>query len=468
MGRVMRKATVGGWSLVALMLVVGACGGTDGSDDPDGSGGGASEVELRSERPEIRREQPSFVSKDKIDTFLDVDWSSDVTKVDQMDALRDYDWQNQTYTFDADAGLNLQAGRVLVMSGLAVRRIESVDRSGGTATVQTGPATLEQAIDSGELGMDYETEFNEEMFRHSTMRFREMTMEDGYVTVGQPIQIDAGSVSVDVEGDTATYEASVGKYNYKMEFSLEGDRFQTAFNVTKGGEEGPEIRYGVSGHVDAPKHRLRAEYAEEEGLSDWAYETQGLSGELTLSISAAGSGDDGTSFPLPEPVFEFPVLIGGVIPATIEVGALLAIEAKVPDASMASVNIENTFEFGSDVGFQLAGQKMEAQSSVGSVTVQDGSLDMAAEFTSVQADMSLGFPRIGVSVAHGSASAKLQPIATLMGELTFNPVCQKADLSLALQGKYNLSIFGAIPISEGSEKFFEETETVLQKDCSDN
>jgi len=449
---------------ILSLLSAGACGGggDGGSDNSD--------IELTGERPEVRRQQPSFVSDEKLDTFLDVEWGTDVTLVDsdQMDALSDYDWQNQTYTFDGDAvgsaGLELEAGRLLMMAGLALRRIESVDRSGGTVTVQTSPASLDEAIEDGEMGMDYETEFNEEMFRQSTMQFREMNVQDGTVTIGQPLDIEAESVSVSIEEDSATYEATVQNYTYKMEFSLEGDRFQTAFNVVKEGSDGATIRYGISGHVDSPKHRLRAEYDGGE-LSSYSYKSQGLSGELTLSIAAAGSGNDDTSFPLPSPIFEYPVLIGGVIPATIEFGALLAIQAQVPDASEASVQIDNTFEFGSDIGFALEDQTMTANSDVGSISLNDGSADLAANFTSVEASMSLGFPRIGVSVLNGTAAARLQTISTLKGELTFSPICQKADLSLAAEGAYDVSILGAIPVSSGKKTFFERDDQVLQKDC---
>ena len=78
-----------------------------------------------------------------------------------------------------------------------------------------------------------------------------------------------------------------------------------------------------------------------------------------------------------------------------EVGVLMAIQAQVRDTSMASVQIDKTFVDGADVGFQLQDQTVTAESDLGSVTINDGQADLAADFTSVEASMSLGFPGSG-------------------------------------------------------------------------
>jgi hypothetical protein len=445
------------------MLLLAACGGTDGPGDP-GEG-------LTDERPTVLSETPDFISDAKLDTFLRVEWADDVTVVDRqaMSALQGFDWDRQTYTFDRgalnNAGVQLRSGKVLLMAGLALRRIRSVNRGGGTVTVTTGPATLEDAIKEGDIGLDYETEYTPEMFKYSTMEFRQATMKNGMLTIGQPLEIDAGSVNVEINQGMASYEVTAGDYTYTMDFSLEGDRFQTAFNIVKENENGPTIRYGVSGHVDAPKHRMRASYADGE-LSDYSYRTEGLSGELTLSITAAGSGPDSVSFPLPSPLFKYPILIGGVLPATIEVGALVAIQATVPQNVSASVQMENTYRFDSDIGFQLKDRTITPAAQLGPIQAADGMVDLASKFVPVSAAMSLGFPRIGISILNGTLAGRLQTVFTLTGTLTFGPVCQTAKVSLLGEGAYDMTLFGAIPVSSGKTQFFDEVERQLQDSCN--
>mgnify|MGYP006280788863 FL=1 len=445
-----------------LLLTLPACGGTDG---PSELGEGLSE-----ETPTVLRETPDFISDSKLDTFLRVDWADDVTMVDRqaMGALTNFDWQRQTYTFDRNAlnraGVQLKSGQVLLMAGLALRRIKSVNQNGGTVTVTTGPATLEDAISDGEIGLDYETEYTPEMFKYSTMEFRQATVKDGMLTVGQPLEIDAGSVSVEINQGMASYEVTAGKYTYTMDFSLEGDRFQTAFNIVKESDNGPTIRYGVSGHIDAPRHRMRASYSDGK-ISNYSYQTEGLSGELTLSIAAAGSGSDSVSFPLPSPLFKYPILIGGVLPATIEVGALVAIQATVPQNVSASVQIENTYRFDSDIGFQLQDRSITPAAQLGPIQAKDGMVDLASKFVPVTAAMSLGFPRIGISILNGTLAGRLQTVFTLEGTLTFGPVCQSARISLLGEGAYDMTLFGGIPVSSGKTQFFDEVERELQDSC---
>ena len=64
---------------------------------------------------------------------------------------------------------------------------------------------------------------------------------------------------------------------------------------------------------------------------------------------------------------------------------------------------------------------------------------------------------------NGTAWARLQTISTLEGQLTFSPVCQKVDLSLAAEGAYDVTVFGSISVTSGEETFFERTDQVLQK-----
>jgi hypothetical protein len=154
-----------------------------------------------------------------------------------------------------------------------------------------------------------------------------------------------------------------------------------------------------------------------------------------------------------------------VLPATIEVGALVAIQATVPQNVSASVQMENTYRFSSDIGFQLKDRTITPAAQLGPIQAADGMVDLVSKFVPVSAAMSLGFPRIGISILNGTLAGRLQTVFTLEGTLTFGPVCKSAEVSLLGEGAYDMTLFGAIPVSSGKTQFFDEVERQLQDSC---
>lgn len=460
------------WLVFAVLTavsfsVVAACGDEDGGGSPGGDD--APQMNPMPQEPLLKT--PDFVSEDNVETTLDVVWNDDLTivELDALDALIDYDWASQTYVFDRqraqDAGLTFEVGRPLLIAGLTLRTIASVDTGNGRITVKTTSASLEDAIDEGELGVSYDMEFSNEMFEYSTMRYQKLVAKDGVIRIEQPVTVESDGVTVTVNADgSTTFAASVGPYEYSMDFSMEGDQFRTAFNITRGPSDSTKVRYYLQGKVRAPSNRLNATFSGGK-LQTYDFDVSGLSGEVTLGIIAAGSTPDEFSIDLPAPLFRVPILIGGVIPAVIEIDVALAFNSVVPVQAQASVQLKNTFTFDGTMGYSLEAGAVKPHSGLTSYDLLNGSVDLASKFTPVNASLTVGFPRVGISILGNSVSGAVQPIFGVEGQLTFGPVCQKAALTLRGNGKFNISAFGLIPIASGTTDFFEKKERKLQDSC---
>lgn len=456
---------LGGLAVAGVALVLCSCGG-------GGDGGGEEGLVSEPQKPLV--ETPSFISPDNLETTFDVTWQDDVTRVqpDALDALIRYDWATQEYVFDAAAadaaGLALEKDRVLMIHGLTLRTITKVSHEGDEIVVQTGSASLEDAIQDGELGWDYQMEFTPEVFEHAIMRFREVQMSDTGVRTGELVSarqagLDESSVELTISGNEAHYTFTSGPYSYDLAFQLNGDTFATAFNVTKEYGGDTRVRYYVEGDVSAPTNRASASYTGGE-LQNFDYDTGGLSGQLRVGIAAAGSGPDEIKVALPAPAFRFPILVGG-IPVVIEIGAELAFNSDVPLEAMASVQVENTFNFDTDMGIRYDGSDVTTESRLGPIDLLEGNVDAASEFTPLHAGMQLGFPRVSVSVLGSSLSGYLQPELAVIGQLSFGPVCQKAEIRLGGTIGYDVSIFGVVPVASDEKELYREVDEAVQEGC---
>ena len=99
---------------------------------------------------------PPTVDEWRDDSFtFDVELAAETSRVQesQMDVLVDADAANHVYTFDAataDAsGLDLTVGRILILDGIAVRRISAVRDLGQTIEVETDFVPLNEVITDG-------------------------------------------------------------------------------------------------------------------------------------------------------------------------------------------------------------------------------------------------------------------------------------------------------------------------------
>ena len=459
-----------------LLLALAACGGEEGgANGTDGNGSG---VVPNPQPPEILTETSPLISPDRLETTFEVDFKPGIQRLRMEDrsALLLVDEATGTYTFDtvlaAQAGLQFETGQPLLVDGLAVRRITGVSESGEETIVRTDPGTLEDVIQDGEIGYEYDVEFTPEIFENAIISTQQAKLnKNGDLELG-PVNTEAQGL-VPPEDVTFTVNQSTGEVElkfkkgdieYEMGFILNQSTARARLNIIKkvGGES--KARFSFIGEMTAPKNRLRATYADGE-LGTVNYRSDGLKGTLEFQVATAGSKGTDVEFPIPVPTFKYPILIGGVIPATIEYGAGFAVKTNMP--GRASAQLSNTFEFDTTMGFDIVNKGVMTQSRLGALDLTNGMADLAAEFVSAGAGIQAKFPRVKLDIMGSSAVAEVYLVFELVGNISFGPVCQKVDLRLGGEATYSTSIFGVIPIAKSKEpvKLFDERKQELQDSC---
>lgn len=434
-----------------------------------GCGGGDPEIgETKVSIGEVYREPllatASYISDDKLDTHFDVKWNPklQLLRIDDLNALLSYDLAKQIFIFDTEKaeglGLDLEEGNPLLISGLALGKIKETSITGSKTTVTMEAATLEDAIDEGELGFDHEVEFTNEMFEASNIEFRKSNPD------GEALSVDSEDVSIALDADgTVSYRAKVGSFKYDMKFNLTKTKMEVAVNIVKELKGSPVIRFFAVGEVQAPTHRFGVKISSGK-LEDFEFSAGNMTGTLRLGVIAAGSGEDDLGISLPAPIFKFPVLIGGVIPAIVEMEIVFGIGGSVPPGT-GSVQMETTFVYDSNLGFTYdKSVGIRETSKLMGFEAKDGKIDMASNFIPMAATILVGLPKTSIKV-FGSASAALQLTSALLGELTFGPVCKKATYSLSGLGGYDISILGLIPVANGKKEFFKKEKVIYQDTC---
>jgi len=466
-----RGANVIARALAGLLVGGGltACGGDSGSNggSGDGSGNGGSP-----QPPEVLTETPDFISPDRLTTTFDVDFEPELQRLEMSDrdALLLVNRATGEYVFDTElaqqAGLTFTVGQPLLIDGLALRVITGVSEDGSETIVQTEQGTLEDAIEEGEIGWDYDVEFTTDIFRNAIITTRKARIEKGNLVVEKGTQKLVPPSDITLEVDEANRRTKItfaeGDIEYSMEFELNQNDLKVALNILKSFEGRQAARFSFVGDMQAPRSRLNAQYAGGE-LQTVDYDAQGVTGNLRFEVVAAGSGPEDLEFPLPAPIFKFPILIGGVIPGTIEYGAAFAIKTNMPPE--ASAQVSNEFMFDTTMGFEVVDKGVMTKSTLGAIDLENGEADLAANFTSAGAGLQVEFPKVGMTILNSSVAAELSLTFEVVGNISFGPVCQKVDLAFKGDASINTSIFGVIPVSEVEKNLFTEERPIRQEGC---
>lgn len=453
----------------AMAVALAACGGGEDGDSGDGNG---SNGNSSPRPPEVLERTPDFISDDRLTTTFDVDFQPDLERLElaDRDALLLVNEATGEYIFDSAlaqrAGLQFEAGSPLLIDGLALRVIESVSEEGDRTVVRTRQGTLEDAIRDGQIGWDYDVEFTTDIFENAIISTQKARYSKGNLVVEPGVHKLVPPSDITLEVDEANREVSIsfteGDIEYDMDFQLNQNDLKVALNITKSYEGRQAARFSFVGDMQAPRSRLDARYAGGE-VQTVDYDAEGVTGKLRFEVVAAGSGPEDLEFELPAPIFKYPILIGGVIPGTIEYGVGFHIKTNMPPE--ASAQVSNEFTFDTSMGFQLVDEGIMTQSTLGPLDLENGEADLAANFTSAGAGLQVEFPKVSMSILNSSVVAALALTFEVVGNISFGPVCQKVDLAFKGDASIDTSILGVIPISKVEENLFEREKPIYQDTC---
>jgi hypothetical protein len=429
------RTSLGLTSIVALILVLPACGG-------DGNGNGGS----------------GGIPEDFIDESLELQSGARVIEASLRDeALVSSDEEAGEYVFDASAlaagGIEIEPGQVVLIADEALFHAASVVPQGEELVITGSPATLPDLVDQGvlqwDLGLGSET-MPAPVFLIGDQELAPKGGASSGGSIDYSTEIDGFSISVKV-----TPSSSAGRLDVQIQVdrSVGGDSI--------------DFRAVATGTVRLFRHSL--DLAIQGGATEsWGFATQNLEFDLEVEVAGANAGTASTTLVLPGPFqLRFP------IPTTLPLGLNVAVsfnllaEVELPALASASTQFGATFRYQGSAGFRRTGTAgLTTEGHNGSTTLEVSDPNTAATAGPVSFTLAFSAPRIALNALTDQVTARLDNIYSMAGQLQGNPLsglCIESGAQHSLRGTVTAGFFG-IDLAEFSHDFFQDD---LFKDTGD-
>lgn len=419
----------------------------DGGDVATGAPGSVADAAL----VDWAADQENVVDLAPGEVTFDVTFSDDTVVVSPA-AVRQ-GTGDHTYTLDAGAAGGLDRGSVLLIPGVALRRVTAVDRSGDEVRVSTEFAALTDAIVDGEIGWDvglgpladFQTDPD------TTPR----VAVDASAARTAPAGLEPVEVGVTLGDGTMRQVAwtRTGDEDFPLQWRYSQDGLDYVFALGPGAEHvtvyiqvtrdvggRTSMAYTAEGRIELP--RTSGSVSIRGGqLRGAEIDQQGLSGTIDLTaVVAGGGGKIPFEFELPGIWFKYIVPVGP-IPVTIGITAKLVGDVEVP--AEASASASSSFSFGGDLGFRYEGTTVEPRVNMPDLGIVPEPADSAATFGNyVNAEFGVAFPEVSISLFDQGVIPRVFPAMYVGSRLQWGPLCKTGYMRIEVRGGFDFRILG--------------------------
>jgi len=345
-------------------------------------------------------------------------------------ALVSVDSAAHVYRFSADAlsaaNVPLQSGRILLVPGVALRRITAVNTTGGVSTVTTSYVPLNEAFREAEITWDAPLRYTPAVLAGARMR-------DGDEWLAPSVVQPNGSVQ---------WQYTAGANEITASLSTAGSNATIEVTVLKKTGGAADARFTARTVIGEMRSLARIDI-ENNKTERFDYDAKGLGGTVTLDMSAAGAGLGELAFNWPEAMIRFPLQVG---PLPVIVAIKVQVVTKLVVNGNASATARTSFTYGGDAGFRYNGTTMTTTASAGLGTpVLGASSGDAAAFIGNAVDAQFGFaaPKIEVGIFGETIVPFIRPEFFVGSRLQWGPVCKSAYVKYLVQGGIDLRFFGS-------------------------
>ena len=351
-------------------------------------------------------------------TAYEVTYQDGVTVVSKDDTMRHLVTiqEDGSYVFDSSANqiANLQPGGVLLLSGLALRTVVSVQKTGAGYLLKTGPAKITDAIKDGRLEGTYKIDFSRMQAKNSASAPR--WLHSRFSPFGT---VDAASSQTTVAVGVVEFDVDFAGYNYHVKFTPGNDRVDVQATIKFGGSQGTLAYEGVgylSNFVSTIKMQIKG-----GKLTNLDFTNSNLTGQVELKWFAvandamkSGAMAKITSWPaellksvlLSKAAYHVPILVGAV-PFDLRISLGFSF---IPAFTAKNTIVEGSkiIKYSGSGGFSLADGQAKPSGSInvqGNVTGQDnrvlsiGPVGFTAATEAPRLELTLGWPPATAPVA---------------------------------------------------------------------
>ncbi len=327
--------------------------------------------------------------------YIDSLSANSLVRIDSADYIYYFEGSDPIIT-------NLQAGDILLIHGVALRKVTNVTFNGDETMVETGYATLNEAIRDGEISWN-----------------KEINFKNGVIPV---VQMKGENIPVkSSDSDGFEFEFKYGEYKYRIKFAFTDTKADVEFEITKELVKPITARFLATGSIENFYSNTEMKF-EDSKLTKFGQKNSDMKGEMTLNLTVAGSGRDQITFDFPVVLLKYPVMVGP-IPVTINLKVLFVINCVVPVDGSSQVEVK--FTYNSTTGISYNGIEVSADASAGQRSM-DKNITQTGASSAIGANFGLAFPRLEIGVFEKLIVPWIQTAFLIGGDYTFTPPCQQA------------------------------------------
>jgi len=388
---------------------------------------------------------------------FDVEWSADTQLIegDAMAALDNYDPETGEFRFFTDQlaqfGITLEIGDVLLVEGLAVAFIESIEENGNTTIVGTSEATLADAIENGTIDWDVDIGYEQ-------LSQAQVIVANANVAASCVPEYDPG-------GSSVRFSCTFGDYTMTLKITSLGGGAELQYQVVQKVGDNATASFTGTGTLDRFNSAGQINYVN-GALDNWSYDSDALAMTLRIELAAAGSGDSNLNYELPVPMLKIPIPQLAILGVTIDIGAQLIASLSLPLAAGASAIASANYSYTGDTGFSYDGGDVATVASINGHDFTDGVIDPAAPIgVEVDAQFGIAFPRVGLGILTQEV-AWLHTGFIIGANLAWGPVCKTGYVRIVVEGGYEITILG-IPVASDKTTFAQRERRFPENGCAE-
>ncbi len=355
-----------------------------------------------------------------------------------LNDIIEYDTVGGTIVFNSSntKATKLVTGNVVILHGLALRKITDIEKSGGRITIYTEPAKLNEAITDGTISWSKTCDFYNALV---------------------PVGIIGGREVPFAPTPNGDFELKVkyGAYDYTISFKMQGDSTIVSMDIEKKIGSKATAKFSAEGTLMKFKSEMDLKY-KDSTAKDLKVSNENLKGDLTVSLTAAASGSDALTFEFPIVLLRYPFLVGP-IPVVLDVKVLFVANAVVPLDGSARVSA--TFEFNSQTGVKYNGTDVSAEANIGPFKISKNTAETGAS-NAISASFGLAFPRIELGIFGNVIVPYAQTAFLVGGDFTFTPACQQAQAEFIGAIGYEFEFLGFA--TSGKKTLWDEKKFLLK------
>lgn len=395
---------------------------------------------------------------DKVTYEVEYSATTRVFSGTKKEALEGVDSTGTIFTFNAQKlGEVPNAGDIIIVHGLYMRKVISVNNTGSQLIITTEDATLTEAIKNGKLEWQY------------TPKVSQIT---NIMVGGKEIQLKKTLAS------GFTYEFDLGNWHYVIWMNPNGQsatgqaELQVNFAVTNHAIAGGKITatLGAKGSMRLPQQAANINISN-NALSGFKCNNSSMRSELTLEYAAAFSEGGGQAIlELPSITMRVPLeAIAGIpipLPIFITFGISFNTIINLPSVT-ANAFGKCKLVLDSNTGFEFTGTGFDTEyklndQDVGELNWEVGDLSLMPAPLEVRHELSA--PKVGLEIA-GSEVLWASCVYGTRSTLMVPSLCKAAMDQVRIDYGYNIGALG-ISLAQGGSNLWHVTKEYYSPECN--